>query len=192
MRAGGGAQGAQRPRGTGAPAPGRRASTRVPPARRRWEGTGRCDPLRHPPRPALPATPHTRHRASAVDSHQHGHPYARGGLRSSMGALDGKAAIITGAATGIGQATAMLFARAGARLTLADLRKDELEKTVAALRAVGGEASAAVGDLARPEDCEKVVADALAAAGRLDVVFNNAGVGTMVVGGTVETIALDK
>jgi len=109
-----------------------------------------------------------------------------------MGALDGKAAIITGAATGIGRATAMLFARAGARITLADLRKDELEKTVAAVRAAGGDANAVVADLARPDDCEKAVAAALAAAGRLDVVFNNAGVGTMVVGGTVETIDLDK
>jgi len=109
-----------------------------------------------------------------------------------MGALEGKAAIITGAATGIGRATAILFARAGARVTLADLRKDELEKAVAAVRAAGGDASAVVADLARPDDCEKVVTGALAVAGRLDVVFNNAGVGTMVVGGTVETIELDK
>ena len=109
-----------------------------------------------------------------------------------MGALEGKAAIITGDATGIGRATAILFARAGARLTLADLRKDELEKAVAAVRAAGGDASAVVADLARPDDCEKVVTGALAVAGRLDVVFNNAGVGTMVVGGTVETIELDK
>jgi NAD(P)-dependent dehydrogenase (short-subunit alcohol dehydrogenase family) len=85
-----------------------------------------------------------------------------------------------------------LFVREGARVALADVRKDELEKTVAAVRATGGEASAVVADLARPEDCEAVVAAAVDAAGRVDVVFNNAGVGTMVVGGTVETIALDK
>src|SRR5215467_6868322 len=109
-----------------------------------------------------------------------------------MGGLEGRVAIITGAATGIGRATALLFARAGARLTLADARGDELDRTVAAVRVAGGEAVPVIADLARPEDCASVVAAAMGAAGRLDIVFNNAGVGTMVVGGTVETIALDK
>src|SRR5437899_3558093 len=109
-----------------------------------------------------------------------------------MGALDGKAAIITGAATGIGRATALLFARAGARLTLADTRDDELARTVGAVRQAGGEAVPVTADLARPEDCAAVVAAAVSDAGRIDVLFNNAGVGTMTVGGTVETIELDK
>ena len=106
--------------------------------------------------------------------------------------LEGKVAIITGAATGIGRATALVFARAGARLTLADARGDELARTVADVRGAGGEAASVVADLARPEDCASVVAAAVGAGGRLDVVFNNAGVGTMTVGGTVETIELDK
>src|SRR5439155_32382 len=79
-----------------------------------------------------------------------------------------------------------------ARLTLADARGDELARTVADVRGAGGEAASVVADLARPEDCASVVAAAVGAGGRLDVVFNNAGVGTMTVGGTVETIELDK
>jgi len=110
---------------------------------------------------------------------------------ADSGALRGKTAVITGAATGIGRASALLFARAGARVAIADLREAELARTQADVRAAGGEVLTIAADLARPERCEAVVAEAVRAFGRVDVLLNNAGVGTMVVGGTVESIALD-
>jgi NAD(P)-dependent dehydrogenase (short-subunit alcohol dehydrogenase family) len=110
---------------------------------------------------------------------------------AESGALRGKVAIITGAATGIGRASALLFAQAGARVALADTREPELARTAAEVRAAGGEATAITADLARPDDCAAVVTGAVRAFGRVDVLLNNAGVGTMVVGGTVETIGLE-
>ena len=109
-----------------------------------------------------------------------------------MGVLDGKVAVITGAATGIGRATALLFAQAGARLVLTDVREDPLAATVGAVRAARGEVTSVVADLAQADQCSLPVNTALATWGRLDVLFNNAGVGTMVVGGTVETIDLER
>jgi len=106
---------------------------------------------------------------------------------AESGALRGKVAIITGAATGIGRASALLFAQAGARVALADAREPELARTVAEVRAAGGEVASITADLSHPESCAAVVTET----GRVDVLLNNAGVGTMVVGGTVETITLE-
>src|SRR5499433_1573841 len=82
------------------------------------------------------------------------------------GALRGKVAIITGAATGIGRASALLFARAGARLALADSRGPELARTEADVRAARGEVVAITADLARPDDCAAVAAAAVRTFGR--------------------------
>ena len=109
-----------------------------------------------------------------------------------MGALDGKVAIITGAATGIGRASAVLFAQAGAQLVVTDVREAELARTVEIVRGVGGEIESVTADLAQPDVAARVVDTALATFRGLHVLFNNAGVGTMVVGGTIETIDLER
>ena len=108
-----------------------------------------------------------------------------------MGILDGKVAVITGAATGIGRASALAFARAGARVVLTDVREDELGQTAEAVHGAGGQVAALSANLAQPDACATVVEQAVRVWNRLDVLFNNAGVGTMVVGGTVETITLE-
>ena len=92
-----------------------------------------------------------------------------------MGRLSGKVAIITGASSGIGRATALLFAAEGAKLVLAARRGAELDHLAAAISAEGGDATAVAGDVRSEEYAEKLVAVAVERFGRLDIAFNNAG-----------------
>ena len=98
------------------------------------------------------------------------------------GMLDGKAALITGAGRGIGRATALLFAREGARVAVADIAEAGAAETVALIEKAGGEARAVVCDVTRADEVARMVEATVAAFGRLDCAFNNAGIAALNVG----------
>ena len=89
-----------------------------------------------------------------------------------MGVLDGKAAIVTGSARGIGRATAELLAQNGAKVLINDLDGDVAEQTSGEIK---GETVAFAGDLTKEGVADKLVSTAVEAFGQLDIVVNNAG-----------------
>jgi NAD(P)-dependent dehydrogenase (short-subunit alcohol dehydrogenase family) len=93
-----------------------------------------------------------------------------------MTALTNKVAIVTGASSGIGAATARLFAREGASVVVAARRQAELDALVAAIAAAGGRAAALAGDVGDEAFAKALVEAALRRFGGLDIAFNNAGV----------------
>jgi len=93
-----------------------------------------------------------------------------------MGRLDGKVAIVTGAASGIGRASAILFTREGARLVIVDRDVDGLNETAKVIARNGGSAEAVTADVSREADVTAFVERALAAFGALDVIYANAGI----------------
>ena len=92
-----------------------------------------------------------------------------------MNRLQGKVAIVTGASSGIGRATAKLFAAEGAKVVVAARREAELASLVAEIKADGGEAIALAGDVTSEAFNQQLVATAVDAYGKLDIAYNNAG-----------------
>lgn len=94
-----------------------------------------------------------------------------------MAGLAGKTAIVTGGGSGIGEATAVALARAGAAVAICGRRQASLERVAAAIEAEGGRALAVAGDVSSPEDVARIVAAALEAFGGVHILVNNAGIG---------------
>jgi len=90
--------------------------------------------------------------------------------------LEGKVAIVTGAASGIGKATAILFAQEGARVVVSDLNLEGAQLTVADIKAKGGQAKPVLTDIAKEEDIRVLFDTTLQTYSTLDILVNNAGI----------------
>ncbi|QFP75232.1 SDR family NAD(P)-dependent oxidoreductase [Deinococcus sp. AJ005] len=97
-------------------------------------------------------------------------------MTQQNGKLAGKVALVTGASSGIGEATAIALAEHGAAVALVARRKDRLDELAGRIEGMGGKVAVIVSDLAQAGQGAEVVAQAIAALGRLDIVVNNAGV----------------
>lgn len=94
-----------------------------------------------------------------------------------MALFDGKAAIVTGASSGIGCATPLAYAREGAKVVVSDIDEQGGLETVRLIHPAGGEAAFIKADVANPADCEALVRRTSETYGRLDYACNNAGMG---------------
>ena len=92
-----------------------------------------------------------------------------------MGRVEGKVAIVTGAGSGIGRASAMLLAKEGAKTVVVDRNAEAGEETVRMIREAGGEAIFVKADVSKVEDIKKMVRTAVSTYGKLNILFNNAG-----------------
>ena len=93
-----------------------------------------------------------------------------------MGKLDGKVALVTGGASGFGEATAALWAKEGAKVLVADISEPGATRVAEAIRKNGGRADVFRADVSQADDARAMVQAAVQAFGRLDILFNNAGI----------------
>ena len=106
-----------------------------------------------------------------------------------MGRLDGKAVILTGAARGQGAVAAQTFAKEGARLLLSDVLSEEGERVAATINADGGQAVFEAGDIAEEATPVRLAERCVAAFGRIDVLYNNAGI---ILGKPIQDTSLEE
>jgi len=92
------------------------------------------------------------------------------------GLVDGKVVVVTGAGSGVGRAACILFAEHGARVVAGDINMDAVEETVAQLQAAGGQGVATKCDVTDLASVREAVATAVSSFGRLDIMYNNAGI----------------
>src|SRR6266705_620648 len=100
----------------------------------------------------------------------------KGRTMNNSNGFSGKVALVTGGTSGIGKATAIAFARAGAKVVLTGRREKEGAQVVDEIKKLGGDAAFVRGDIAKDADVKAMVDFTVATYGRLDIAFNNAGV----------------
>jgi short-subunit dehydrogenase len=105
-----------------------------------------------------------------------------------MSKLDGQVVIVTGASSGIGEATVRMLAAAGANVVLVARRRDRLDQLKKEIEQSGARALAIAGDITSPEDRERIVQTTMSEFGQIDVLVNNAGYGQR---GPIEMVSVE-
>ena len=105
--------------------------------------------------------------------------------------LEGKVALVTGGASGIGRATALTFAREGAKLIIADMNEDGGQQTVHMITENGGEAIFVQVDVTQATEVDAMISKAVETYGRLDCAYNNAGISGRGIAGEQRTLTAD-